>query len=137
VTTRDGAFVCLTAGIFDTPGIETEVTHPSPHAGEAETSQMLHLRPDLVRNDELTAFPLQEALFPQLASGQVDWVRPWHLYLPMSAGGETRTATAASGDALITAAADGLARFLVQLSEAPWHPRFPYAAAPAADEPSP
>ena len=56
----------------------------------------------------------------------VHFVRPWHLYLPRSAGGDCRMATAEKGAAIRTAAIDALAEFLKELSAAPWSPTFPY-----------
>jgi creatinine amidohydrolase/Fe(II)-dependent formamide hydrolase-like protein len=86
---------------------------------------MMWIRPDLVREDRLADNPFGELRVPMLA--RATYVRPWHLYVPVSAGGETRKSTADKGQAVIEAAASGLADLLVELSEAPWDERFPYA----------
>lgn len=121
----EGAFVCL-AGGMGTKEAAAMIEHPSDHAGEAETSQMLHLRPDLVQKDKFDAFPVGTPNPKALQSRYVHFVRPWHGHVPTSAGGETRTSSEAKGKALIESAAAGLADFLVELSQAQWRPGFPY-----------
>ena len=98
--------------------------HFSDHAGEKETSQMLWIRPELVRTDKLTDNPFGELRVSSLQ--KVSFVRPWHLYVPASAGGETRKATAAKGETFITGYAEGLSRLLLELSQAEYNDRFPY-----------
>lgn len=124
-----GAFLCMTnANIMVPKEVRDRIEHPSDHAGENETSRMLHLRPDLVRPEHFTDFPKQQPTLSQLASGAVFYVRPWHGYLPQSAGGETRKSTADKGKALTEEGAKGLAQFVVDLANAPLHETFPYPA---------
>ncbi|MEX0884829.1 MAG: creatininase family protein [Phycisphaeraceae bacterium] len=122
-------FVCLVHG-HALPSAEAKraIEHFSDHAGESETSQMMHLRPDLVREEKLDAFERNQPAVEHLATASAEFVRPWHVYIPASAGGETRKSTAAKGQALIDSAADNLAALLVELTQKPWHERFPYAA---------
>jgi hypothetical protein len=54
------------------------------------------------------------------------FIRPWHRFVPESAGGETRKASPDKGRCIISAAADGLARFLAQLASARDTAAFPY-----------
>lgn len=116
-------FVCATAGI--TPeGWTSPIVHPSDHGGESETSRMMWIRPDLVRTDQLADNPFGRLAVPLLA--RTDFVRPWHHYVPASAGGETRASSADKGRALTEAAAAGLADLLVELSTTPGSERFPY-----------
>lgn len=119
----DMPFACWTWGIAP-DDFKDPTEHPSDHAGENETSRMLWIRPDLVRTAKLADNPFGELKVPLLRNAS--FVRPWHLYVPASAGGETRAATAAKGEAVVTAAAEGLARLLVELSQAPYDERFPY-----------
>jgi hypothetical protein len=56
----------------------------------------------------------------------VSFIRPWHVYVPASAGGETRKSTAAKGRAVVEASARGLADLLEALSKAKFDARFPY-----------
>jgi creatinine amidohydrolase len=123
----EGAFVCLTSG---PPGLNQPplVEHPSDHGGESETSRMLHLRGDLVRRDKLAVFPFGTLAVEALAGGGVHFVRPWHRYVPASAGGDVRQASAQKGRELIRAEAEHLAELLVQLSRTPWTAAFPYEA---------
>lgn len=119
----DMPFVCWTGGI--TPeGFTSPIEHPSDHGGESETSRMLWIRPDLVRQDQLADNPFGRLRVPSLDKAR--FVRPWHLYVPASAGGETRASAAEKGQALIQANAEGLAQLLVELSEASYDERFPY-----------
>lgn len=119
----DMPFACWTWGIAP-EGYADPFEHPSDHAGEKETSQMLWIRPELVRTDKLADNPFGRLRVASLA--KASFVRPWHHYVPASAGGETRRATAAKGESYLTAHADGLARMLVELSRAEYDKRFPY-----------
>lgn len=100
------------------------IEHPSDHAGESEASRMLHIRPDLVHPETFTDNPLGELKVKSLAG--VEFVRPWHLYMPNTCGGDSRKATAEKGRIMNESEAEGLADLLVELSAAPWDERFPY-----------
>jgi creatinine amidohydrolase len=119
----DMPFVCSTSGIAP-EGFVNPIEHPSDHGGESETSQMMWIRPELVREDKLDNNPFGQLRVKSLAKTR--FVRPWHLYVPVSAGGETRAASAEKGKAIIEANAHGLASMLVELSQAPYDERFPY-----------
>lgn len=119
----DMPFVC-TAAPKPPPGFENPIVHPSDHGGESETSRMLWIRPDLVREDRLKDLPVSEPAFEGLK--QANFVRPWHLYLPEGAGGETREASAEKGKTVIETSAKALAEFLVELSNAEMDDWFPY-----------
>lgn len=122
-----GAFVCLTSTFDAVPDEAAErIEHPSEHAGESETSRMLHLRPDLVRKNKFDEFPIQEPTVDELASEDVSFVPPWHGYMPRSAGGETNASSAEKGDPLVNGAADFIADILVALQETETHELFPY-----------
>ncbi|MCW8132910.1 MAG: creatininase family protein [Planctomycetota bacterium] len=116
-------FVCL-ASRLNPAGFKTPIEFPSEHAGESETSRMMWIRPDLVRTKKLRNNPLGKIKVPGLE--RADFVRPWHLYLPVSAGGETRVSSAAKGQAVIEAEARGLAELLVGLGKTKFNARFPY-----------
>lgn len=119
----DMPFACWTWG---TPpdDFKDPIEYPSDHAGENETSRMMWIRPDLVRTDKLANNPFGQLRVPSLA--KESFVRPWHQYVPVSAGGETKAASAAKGEAVVTAMAEGLAQLLVELSQAPYDAKFPY-----------
>ncbi len=121
----EGAFVCMTSG---PPGLHRPplVEHASDHGGESETSRMLHLREDLVHQGEMGVFPFGTLAVEALAGAGVHFVRPWHRYVPASAGGDVRQASAEKGRTLIDAEAEHLAELLVQLSQAEWTDAFPY-----------
>jgi len=121
------AFVCMTGGMPSSQAVQA-IEHPSDHGGESETSRMMYLRPDLVRADQLQQLPFGRPFVESIAAGKVHYVRPWHLHVPMAAGGETRQSSAEKGKDLIESSAAGLAEFLAELSNAPWNPNFPYPA---------
>lgn len=119
-----GPFVCLASY---TAAPASLVEHTSDHGGEAEVSRMLHLREDLVRTDKLDVFPWGEKpAVEALADEGVYFVKPWHIHVPASAGGDVRKASAEKGRSLIEHTAEHLGRLLRQLSETPWSQRFPY-----------
>ena len=120
------AFVCITVGMPSKEAMDA-IQHPSNHGGESETSRNLYLHPEFVHTEHLQKLPFGKPFLKSLAEDKVHWVRPWHLHVPKGGGGETRTASAEKGRALIESSAEGLAEFLVELSQAPWNPNFPYA----------
>ncbi len=122
---RVGAFVCM-AGSFTSRAASAAIEHPSDHAGENETSRMLYLQPNLVHTDKFREQPIGRPFVESIAAGKVHYVRPWHLHVPLSGGGETRQSSAEKGKGLIESGSDGLAEFLVELTHAPWGPNFPY-----------
>jgi len=117
----EGAFVCLTS-TYRAPPDEAleEIEHPSDHGGESETSRMLYLRPDLVREDEFKYYPTRESTLDKLEDpDRVVWVKDWPSYLPESAGGETRESSEEKGEKLVEGAANWLADLLVDLDKTP------------------
>ena len=119
------AFVCMAAGM---PSQEARaaIEHPSDHSGESETSRMMYLRPDLVRTENLQERPFGKPLIEYRHDGPVHYVRPWHLHVPMAAGGETRKSSAEKGKLYVETSSAHLAAFLVELGAMPWSPNFPY-----------
>ncbi|MDY7010232.1 MAG: creatininase family protein [Planctomycetota bacterium] len=119
-----GPFVCLASY---PPATASLVEDYSDHGGESEVSRMLHLREDLVRKDKFDNFPWGEKPAVEALTDEcVYYVKPWHLHVPASAGGDVRKASAEKGKGLIERAAKHLARLLTQLSKTPWSERFPY-----------
>lgn len=124
---RDGAFVCLVhCGQAMRPEGHGVIERPSAHAGEGEASEVMYLRPDLVRAERLGEHPVIEPDVAALGEVGAYYVRPWHRFMPDSCGGDARLASAEKGERVIEAAADGLADFLVALSAAPDLAEFPY-----------
>lgn len=123
------AFVCtFGTSKFVSPEVNAMFKNPSPHAGETETAAVMGLHPELVRTNRFDNFPMMKPSASGVAElhDSLPYVKPWHLFLPTSAGGETRTVTREMGEAYIESKAKGLADFLVRLSQAPWHPNFPF-----------
>lgn len=128
LASRDGAFVCLLTprGCASNEALSV-YEHHSDHAGEEETSEMLHIRPNLVRTELIGNQPVRPPSVEVLRSFPVDFVKPWHLYLPVSAGGDSRKASAEKGRIVVESSIEGLTRFLSELSGAPDTETFPYA----------
>ena len=123
---RTRAFVCITHGM-PSPQALAAIEHPSIHGGENETSRMLYLKPDLVRKDKLQDLPFNKPILKAVADGDVRCVLPWHIFVPMGGGGDTRKASAAKGEDIIESSSANLADFLVELSNALWNENFPFA----------
>ncbi len=121
------SFVCMTPGIFADRS-KRLIEHPSPHGGESETSQMMYLRPELVRNEHLRNLPIAEPDAGLVHLDQTYFVRPWDRFLPLGGGGVVEKASAERGREIVESGAAGLSEFLLSLAKVPWHPGFPYAA---------
>jgi len=98
----------------------------SPHAGDFETSVMMHYEPGLVRDGERRPAAMNSPILEALTSGRISSVRNWAQLMPESCGGRPDEATVEKGRHFAQADAAGLADFLVTLSRSPWHPGFPY-----------
>lgn len=121
----EGAFVCMTSNSGANSEEQAEIIeHESNHAGELETSRMMHIRPDLVREEHFDAFPIQEPKIEHLKHTM--FVPRWDAHMPVSAGGETRESSQAKGEAVIDIAADWIAELLVELDGASRDELFPY-----------
>lgn len=124
---RDGPFVCLLhAGQCGASASAGVIEHPSSHAGESETAQILYLRPELVNTAALSDPQEMRPDFRPLEEVGAYFVRPWHRLMPQCRAGEARTATAAKGETLIETDADALADFLAALSNSEGYDEFPY-----------
>lgn len=124
---KDGIFTCM---ISSTSCASEEARavweHRSDHAGEEETSQVMHLRPELVKEDFIADNPRHRPKVQAINDFKVDFVRPWHLYIPVSAGGDARKASAEKGKVVIESAIEGMGRLFAELSLAEDTETFPY-----------
>jgi creatinine amidohydrolase len=97
---------------------ETEFGGAS-HGGEFETSLMLHLRPELVREDEFrTEYydqPYDMATRDLMVRGCLSYYRPWEFYSDSGVGGDPTAATAKKGEQLYEALGEGLRELLVEM----------------------
>lgn len=125
------AFVSFcAASSLASPEAKKIIEHASDHAGESETSLIMHFQGHLVRTSHLGDFPMNKPELAELKEGKVQFVRPWEQYMPVSCGGNSSLASADKGKTLADSAAAGLADYLVRLSGSEWHPGFPYKKAP-------
>lgn len=99
----------------------------SPHAGDHETCQIMHLAGDLVNRAALAPQPMHSPLLHSLKDGSCSWVKAWHRLMPSSSGGRPDAATPEKGEEFFNAGVQGLANLLLELNNAPWVPGFPYA----------
>jgi creatinine amidohydrolase len=105
--------------------------HPDDHAGEMETSVILHFRPELVRRTDsggLTADAgsVRPLRFEALRNGWVGLTRPWNLLTTNSGSGNPHAATAAKGAQIAEVVAERIGSFLAELSQAPLDVGFPF-----------
>ena len=84
------AFVCMAGNNLMTKDAAAVVEHASDHGGEAEASRMMHIRPDLVHAEKFQDQPIAKPVIEFLSQNKLYYVKPWHRYMPMSAGGDTR-----------------------------------------------
>jgi creatinine amidohydrolase len=93
------------------------ITEPGDHAGEAETSAMLHLAPELVRPlEEAGAGRARRSRLTGVREGWAWAPRQWTQVTADTGVGNPSKATAAKGEAYVNAAADRIAQFLVELA---------------------
>jgi creatinine amidohydrolase len=124
---QDGLFTCMIHGAQCASAEAKAVwENRSDHAGEEETSQILFLRPDLVRKDKITNNPVRQPRLETLREFKADFVRPWHLYLPTSAGGDATKASAEKAEIVYKSAIEGTGQLLAELSLSPDTDTFPY-----------
>ncbi len=105
--------------------------HSDDHAGEMETSLIMHFRPDLVRttaDGQLSADPgaRNTLQFEALRAGWVSLTRPWHLLTTNSGSGNPHAATPEKGEQLLAAVVARIAPFLAELSAADLAEPFPF-----------
>ncbi len=109
-------FLC-TVNVYAVLDATKYFTAPGEHAGEAETSMLQHLAPDLVR-------PLQEAgpgaarpwRTPAFNEGWAWAPRRWTQLTADTGVGNPKAATAAKGAAYVAAVSEKIATFLVDLT---------------------
>jgi len=115
---RTPLFLCAT-NWFAIPGLLEIFQEPGDHAGEMETSLMMHVRPDLVR-------PLDEAGSGHARDWRVEalrdkwaWApRQWTRVTDDTGVGDPAAATPGKGARYFEALTTKLADFLVELSDA-------------------
>ncbi len=93
------------------------ISEPGDHAGEAETSAMLHLAPDLVR--PLGDAGSGSAKASRLRGIREGWVwapRRWTQVTSDTGIGDPSKSTADKGEAYVAAAVERIAEFLVELA---------------------
>lgn len=96
------------------------------HAGDLETSLIMHLRPELVDLSTADDGAMAPTRFEAVNKGWVEITRPWHLLTSNSGAGDPRPANAEKGRAVTDIVTDRLASFLHDLATAPLSDRFPY-----------
>jgi creatinine amidohydrolase len=96
------------------------------HAGEMETSLILHARPDLVDLSKADAGSNRPVRFEAVQKGWVEITRAWHLLTTNSGSGDPSRATAAKGKEWLDRLAEKLVPFLVELSSSPVDELFPF-----------
>lgn len=105
---------------------------PDDHAGEMETSLILHARPDLVELDRADEGATRPLRFEAMRKGWIELTRPWHLLTTNSGSGDPRRATAEKGARWTEIITTRIADFLVELSASPIDSWFPFEGDDAA-----
>jgi len=97
--------------IFQDPG-------PGDHAGELETSLLMHLTPDLVQLDQAGPGAMNAFQLKTLRQPGVWTPRPWSKTHPDTGAGDPRKATAEKGKRCFEAISEKIAEVLVEVSKA-------------------
>lgn len=128
---QDRAFVAMCGcGGFSGDLYSRLFSDHSPHAGEFETSLMQYLAPETLPDTAPVAAEMNQPELKELSAGGITWVRRWAALMPASCGGRPDLATPEKGRQFFEADAACFSKFLIELSQAPWHPRFPYSVEP-------
>jgi len=98
--------------------LERIFASPGDHAGDMETSLMLHLRPDLVVMAQAGDGRRLPWALNSLGQPGVWTPRPWSRTHPDSGAGDPRSASATKGAEYCAAVADAIADVLVELAGA-------------------
>ncbi len=106
--------------------------HSDDHAGEMETSLILHFQPELVVRTDSGALRADEGerspfRFEALQHGWVTLSRPWHLLTTHSGSGNPHQATASKGQQLADEVVRRIAPFLADLSASELDASFPFS----------
>ncbi|MBI2192301.1 MAG: creatininase family protein [Planctomycetes bacterium] len=109
---------------------ETIFSKTGEHADEMETSNCLHLIPDLVHLEDADEGKVRRTRFEALNRGWAWIPRPWDRLTTQSGYGDPRQATAEKGQRFLDLIAGRLSQFLVELSESPMDGLFPYLPQP-------
>jgi creatinine amidohydrolase len=124
---RTGVFLCLCDWYRMAADLYPKLfQQPGEHADEVETSLGLAFFPEFVRPELADAGAARPTRFEAINRGWVSITRPWHLATTNTGLGNPAAATAEKGQALMTALAERLGQFLVQLAAAPLDDNFPY-----------
>jgi creatinine amidohydrolase len=91
---------------------------PGDHAGELETSLLLHLRPDWVIMSQAGPGATVPFAIPSLKAAGVWTPRPWSRSHPDTGSGDPAQATADKGQQFFRAATDAVAEVIAALSRA-------------------
>jgi len=125
---EDRAFVCALMPPF--PQAAEMIKYPSIHAGEDETWDVMVTRPELVRKDKFKKFEPATEKIKWLSSSNVMWVKPWHVFLPEGACGETREINdegqQEKAEKFVELNGQCLSEMLVEIAETPWSGTYPY-----------
>jgi len=106
-------------GFAITGAKEKEIfSNPGDHAGDAETSLLLHVCPQLIQMENAGEGKTVPFAIKQLNQPGVWTPRPWSKSQPDTGAGDPRQATADKGKRFMEAIGDALATLLVGLSNA-------------------
>ena len=100
--------------------------HADDHAGEMETSMILHLRPELVHLERADDGAARRSRFEAVREGWVEITRPWHLLTTNTGVGNPHQATADKGRRWLELLKERLSGFLLELSNAELDETFPF-----------
>lgn len=120
-------FVCACDVGFNSGDVyATLFKDKSQHAGDYETSMVQYLAPHLVNAEARKPTDVGVPVISALHHNLLEWIKPWHLYMPEAYGGNPNDSSAEKGGKFYETCTERLSDFLLELSRSPWHPNFPY-----------
>ncbi len=96
------------------------------HAGEMETSLMLHLRPDLVEMENADEGKAREPRFAGMKEGWAWIARPWDVLTTNSGVGNPGASTAEKGEQFLNRCAEKIGELIVEMANEPLDEWYPY-----------
>ncbi len=96
------------------------------HAGEMETSLMLHLRPDLVEMENADEGKAREPHFTGMKEGWAWIARPWDVLTTNSGVGSPEAATAEKGEQFLNRCAKKIGELIVEMADEQLDEWYPY-----------
>ncbi len=110
----------------DPHAMQANFEEPGEHAGEMETSVMMHLNEDLVELDRADEGETRESYLTGIEEGWAWIARPWDRYTTNSGVGNPERANAEKGEKFLDSCVKKIAELIVEMDEREIDEWYPY-----------